>query len=205
MILGIGLGVLAALRRGRLADRTIVGGAVVGLCTPAFVVSVLLIYLFSVEWHWFPAFGKGGDLPDQVWHLTLPALALALVSAAFVLRHTRAAVVGVLDDDYITFARARGLGAGRILAVYVLRNALIPIVTISGIMLAFLITGAVLVENTFSLPGIGDLLVQAATTKDLPMIQGITLVMAVVIMGCNLLIDVVYALVDPRVRLGGRA
>lgn len=114
-------------------------------------------------------------------------------------------MIGVLDQDYVTFARARGLSSRRVLFMYALRNALIPVVTISGLILAFLITGAVLVEVTFSLSGIGSLLVRSATAKDVPMIQGVAMLVAVVIMLANLLADLAYVAVDPRMRLGRKA
>jgi peptide/nickel transport system permease protein len=163
------------------------------------------LYVFAILLPWFPAFGKGSGFVDELWHMTLPAIALASVVMAYVVKHTRAAMIKALDQDYVTFARARGLSAWRVLTVYALRNALIPIVTISGLLLSFLITGAVLVEVTFSLPGIGGLLVQSANTKDLPMIQGVALVIAVVVMGVNLIADLLYLAVDPRIRLGKRA
>jgi peptide/nickel transport system permease protein len=202
LALGVGLGIAAALRRRTTADRGIVGVAIVALSTPVFVSGVFLLYVFAIVVHWFPAFGTGSGFWDEAWHLTLPAVSLALVASAYVLKHTRAAMIGVLDQDYVTFARARGLSARRVVFVYALRNALIPVVTISGLILAFLITGAVIVEVTFSLSGIGQLLVQAASAKDLPTIQGVAMVIAVVIMLANLLADLVYVAVDPRIRLG---
>jgi peptide/nickel transport system permease protein len=206
VVLGVALGILAALRKQRALDRGIVGGSVIGLSTPAFVSGVFLLYVFAVELGWFPTFGQGEGVFGQFWHLTLPAIALALVACAYVVKHTRAALLNVLDQDYVTFARARGLSSRRVLFLYGLRNGLIPIVTLSGPLLAFLVTGAVLVEVTFSLPGIGQLLVQSATTKDLPLLQGITLVAAIFILVANLLVDLLYMAVDPRIRLGrGRA
>lgn len=204
MVIGVGLGILAALRKWGAADRGIVAGSIVALSTPAFVSGVFLLYIFAVELPWFPVFGDGQWFVDRLWHLTLPAIALALVASAYVLKHTRAAMIGVLDQDYVTFARARGLSGRRVLFTYALRNALIPVVTISGLILAFVITGAVLVEVTFSVPGIGQLLVQSATAKDLPMIQGTAIVVAVTIMLSNLLADLVYMAVDPRIRFGAR-
>lgn len=202
MVLGVALGILAALRKQRALDRGIVAGSVIGLSTPAFVSGVFLLYLFAVELGWFPTFGRGQGFVDQVWHLTLPATALALVAFAYIVKHTRAALLNVLDQDYVTFARARGLTSRRVLFLYGLRNALIPIVTLSGPLLAFLITGAVLVEVTFSVPGVGQLLVQSATTRDLPLLQGITLVAAIFILVANLFVDLLYMAVDPRIRLG---
>jgi peptide/nickel transport system permease protein len=205
MVFGILFGSFAALKRRRLADRTIVAGSIIGLSTPAFVSGICLLWLLAVKVRWFPSFGLGEGFFDRLWHLTLPALALAFVSTAFVLKHTRAAMIAVLDQDYVTFARARGLSSRRVFLMYAVRNALIPVVTVSGIILAFLITGAVLIEVTFSIAGVGGLLVQAATAKDLPMLQGVVLVIAVVIMVANLLVDLVYAAVDPRIRIGASA
>lgn len=201
-VLGAGAGVASALRRRTSVDRTIVALSVIGLSTPAFVGGVLLLYLFAVVLPWFPAFGKGTGFFDELWHLTLPAVALSTVVGAFVVKHTRAAMISVLDQDFVTYARARGLSRTRLLLVYELRNALIPVVTISGAILTFLITGAVLVEVTFSLSGIGGLLVQSANTHDLPVLQGVALLIAVIIMGANLLADLIVIVVDPRIRLG---
>jgi peptide/nickel transport system permease protein len=201
MLLGIGLGVVAALRRGRTLDRAVVWSGLVALSTPSFVSGVLLLYAFAVLLHVFPAFGGGSGFADRIWHLTLPAVALALAGSGSVLKHTRAAMIGVLDQDYVTFARARGLSPRRVLFSYALRNALIPVVTMSGLILAFVITGAVLVETAFSLPGIGRLLVQSATAKDIPTIQGIAILVAAVIMLANFLADLAYIAVDPRIRL----
>lgn len=202
VLLGVGLGLAAALRRRRLADRGIVGASIVALSTPAFVSGVFLIYLFGIQVRLFPVAGPGTGFFGQLWHLTLPAVALALTATAYLVKHTRAAVIMVLDQDYVTFARARGLAPGRVLIGYILRNALIPVVTMSGLILSYVITGAVLVEDTFSLPGIGQLLVQSATAKDLPLIQGVAMVVAIVIVLANLLADVALIAVDPRIRLG---
>lgn len=201
MIGGVGLGVLSALRRKTVVDRGIVGASVIALSTPAFVSGVFLLFLFAITVQLFPATGMGDDFFDRVWHLTLPAVALALTVSAFVLKHTRAAVLAVIDQDFVTFARARGLSPIRIMSTYILRNALIPIVTISGLVLGSLITGAFLVEVTFSVPGIGKLLVDAAINKDLPLIQGVAMIIAVVIILANLLADLLYMAIDPRIRV----
>jgi peptide/nickel transport system permease protein len=198
-------GIIAALRQRKLTDRGLVAGAVVALSTPPFVMGILLLYVLAVLVPIFPAAGTGEGFIDQLWHLTLPALALALSVAAFLLRHSRAAMINVLDQDYITFARARGLGWSRILGRYAFRNALIPVVTVSASMLAYFFSGAVLVEATFSLGGIGELLVQSANANDMPMIQGLTLLIAVVIVLANLLADLAYVAIDPRIRFEGRS
>jgi peptide/nickel transport system permease protein len=205
MVFGVGLGVMSALRRGSFVDRGLVGGVMLGLSTPAFVAGVALLYVFAIQVHWFPAYGVGTGFFDELWHLTLPAVALAVTTVAYVTRHTRAAMIGTLDQDYVVFARARGLSPRRVLYVYLLRNALIPVITISGVILSSLIVGVVLVEVAFSLPGLGSLLVTAATAKDIPVLQGVVLLFAVVIVIANLLADVVYMLVDPRIRVGNRS
>lgn len=205
MVFGVGLGVVSALRRGSIVDRGLTGGVMLGLSTPAFVASVALLYVFAIQVRWFPAYGVGTGWFDELWHLTLPALALAVTTVAYVVRHTRAAMIGTLDQDYVVFARARGLSSRRVLYVYLLRNALIPVITISGVILSSLIVGVVLVEVAFSLPGLGSLLVTAATAKDIPTLQGVVLLFAVVIVVANLLADVVYMLVDPRIRVGERS
>lgn len=202
IFLGVVPGIIAALHKQRILDRGLVTSAVIALSTPPFVTGIFLLYLFAILIPVFPVSGRGVGFGDQVWHLALPALALALSIAAFLLRHTRSAVIGVLEQDYVTFARARGIESGRIITRYALRNALIPIVTVSGALLAYFVTGAVLVETTFSLNGLGSLLVSAAQSKDLPVLQGLSLLIALLIVGANLLADIAYVAIDPRVRLG---
>jgi peptide/nickel transport system permease protein len=202
MVVGLALGVVSTLRRRTAVDRTIVAGTIFGLSMPTFVSCVLLLYFGAILLKWFPSYGTGSGFINELWHLTLPAVALTLVSAAFLVKNTRAAMVAVIDQDYVTFARARGLSGRRVLFGYVLRNAMIPIVTIGALILSFVITGAVVVEVAFNLPGIGNLLVQSANTKDLPALQGVALVIAVVIMGANLLADLLYFVADPRIRYG---
>jgi peptide/nickel transport system permease protein len=205
MVLGIGFGVVAALKRGGVVDRALTGAVMFGLSTPAFVAAVALLYLFAIKVRWFPAYGTGSGFLDQFWHLTLPSVALAVTTVAYVSRHTRAAMIGVLDQDYVVFARARGLSWRRVLCTYLLRNALIPVITISGVIFSSLIVGVVLVEVAFSLPGLGSLLVTAATSKDITVLQGVVLLFAVVIVVANLLADVIYMVVDPRIRVGERS
>jgi peptide/nickel transport system permease protein len=205
MVFGVGLGICAAFRKGGFVDRFIVGASVVGISAPAFVVGITLLYVFAVVLHWFPAFGAGTWFFDELWHLTLPAIALALGGTAFLVKHTRAAMINVLGQDYLSFARARGLSRSRVLFFYALRNALIPVITVGALILAGVITGALLVEIVFSLPGIGSLLVNAVATKDIPMVQGVTMIVAIVILLANLLADLTYLAVDPRIRLGRRS
>lgn len=199
-VAGIGLGILAAVRNRSGIDRAVVSFSVVGASSPAFVTGVFLLYVFAVLLGWFPVFGQGEGLADQLWHLTLPALTLALGGAALLIRFTRAGMITALDQDYVTFARARGLSERRVLLGYALRNAMIPVVTATTVLLAAMLTGAVLVEVTFALPGLGALLVDSVAYKDVLMVQGLTMLLAAVAILTNLLTDILYVFADPRIR-----
>lgn len=205
LAIGIPLGVLAALRRGRPVDRTIVGGSVFAVSAPPFATGTLLLFVFAVTVPVFPAFGAGEGGVDRLWHLVLPAAALALTAVAVVVRVTRAAMARELEQDYVVFAAARGIAHRRVIWRYAFRNALIPIITASGVVLSYMVGGAVLVEIAFSLPGVGSLLVESANFKDVPMLQGLVLALGAFVLLLNLLIDVAYVVVDPRVRLGARS
>jgi peptide/nickel transport system permease protein len=202
LLVGISLGMAAAYRRGSRLDRALVMFGVFGISSPAFVTGIFLLYLFGVVLGWFPTFGAGRGFVDRFWHLTLPALALALSVMAIVVKITRASMIEELDRDYVTFARARGLEANRIIFAYLLRNALIPVVTAAGLIIVGLLAGAIYVEVTFALPGLGSLTVDAVQKRDIPLIQGTTLVFSVFVIIVNLAIDVVYTLIDPRIRFG---
>ncbi|MFB6784719.1 ABC transporter permease [Streptomyces sp. NPDC056352] len=198
---GLLLGILAAFKRRTAIDRGLVALSVVGLSIPAFVGGVLLLYVFAVQLKWFPVFGAGTGFVDGIAHLTLPAISLAIVGAAYFVKHTRAAVISAIDQDYVMFARARGLSSTTVMLKYILRNALIPILGLSAMMLSYLVVGAVMVEVTFSINGIGQLLVQAASSQDMPLIQGVGLLIAALVMVTNLVADLAYFAIDPRIRL----
>jgi peptide/nickel transport system permease protein len=202
MVLGVALGVWAALKKRTPTDRGIVGLSVVGVSAPAFVTGIFLLYVFAVLLGWFPVFGQGSGFGDRLYHLTLPALALSLTAMALVVKLTRAAMIEALDQDYVAFARARGVPRLRVLIVYALRNALVPVVTAGGLILGYLLTGAILVEVTFALPGMGALLVDSVTYKDVPMLQGLAMIVVVTIVCVNLLTDIIYLFIDPRIRFG---
>ena len=202
LFFGILLGMLAGFRRGTRLDRGVVMFGVFGISSPAFVTGILLLYLFGVVLGWFPIFGAGRGFLDRFWHLTLPAVALALSIMAIVVKITRAAVIQELDKDYVVFARARGLSPLRIVFGYVLRNALIPVVTAAGLIIVGLVANAIYVEVTFALPGLGSLTVEAVQRRDIPLIQGTTLVFSAFVILLNLLIDLAYTLIDPRIRFG---
>jgi peptide/nickel transport system permease protein len=199
---GVPLGVAAALRAGGGLDRTIVGLSVVGVSAPGFAVGLVLLYVFAVMLGWFPAYGVGGSGVDRLWHLTLPAIALALGLGAMVVKITRTAVLREVSEDYVAFARSRGLRQTAVARLY-LANAAIPIITSAGLLLAFLFGGTVLVETTFALPGLGQLMADSITFKDVPVVQAITLLVAAVIVAMTFLVDIAAVLVDPRLRSTG--
>lgn len=200
---GIGLGILSALKRGSWIDQLVVTLGILGVSAPAFVMGIALLYFFGVMLEWFPVYGAGKGFFDRFWHLVLPSLALAFSVMAIIIKITRAAVVEQLGKDYVTFARARGLSSRRIIVTYVLRNALVPVVTAAGLIVVGLVSGAIYVEVTFSLPGLGTLIIDSVEARDIPVIQGVTLVFSILVVLLNLLIDILYALIDPRIRLDG--
>jgi peptide/nickel transport system permease protein len=202
LVAGILLGMLAAFRRGGRLDRFVVMFGVFGISSPAFVTGIFLLYVFGVVLGWFPTFGAGRGFADRLWHLALPSVALALSIMAIVVKITRASMIEVMDRDYVTFARARGMSMTRITFAYILRNALIPVVTAGGIIVIGFLANAIYVEVTFAIPGLGSLIVDAVQKRDIPLIQGTTLVFAGFVVLINLLVDVIYTLIDPRIRFG---
>ncbi len=200
--IGIPLGVIAAYRHGSEVDRGVVTIGVIGVSAPAFATGIFLLYVFGVYLGWFPIFGQGEGFFGHLWHLTLPAIALGFTVMGLVIKITRAAMLEELQKDYVAFARARGLASRRITTSYVLRNALIPVVTAAGLIVVGLLTGAVLVEVTFGLPGLGSLLVSAVSYRDFPVIQGVVLILAIFIVLMHIGIDVLYTVIDPRIRFG---
>ncbi len=203
LMLGVGMGAFAALRRGGMLDRFIVALGVLGISSPALVTGVFLLYIFGVVFGLFPIYGAGDGFADRFWHLVLPAFALAFSVMAIIVKITRAAMIDILGRDYVTFARARGLSARRIFFRYVLRNTLIPVITAAGLVIVGLVAGSIYVEATFALPGIGTLTVDAVAKRDIPLIQGTTLVFSVFVVVANIVVDVLYTLIDPRIRYGG--
>jgi peptide/nickel transport system permease protein len=200
MLIAIPFGLIAGMRKGRLADRLATASSLIGLSAPTFAVGYLLMYLFSVLLDWFPAFGFGDGFLDTLWHMTLPAVTLAVSQIAILLRQTRAAAMSIVDRDYITFARARAVPSRRIWQRYVLHNASLPVLTSAGLLLAYSLTGAVLVENVFALQGLGSLLVTAVAQLDLPVVQTLTMFTALLVLATNLVVDLMYFVFDPRLR-----
>lgn len=197
---GLALGVVSALRERTVSDRMIVVGTIVGVSAPAFITGILFLYLFGVQLQWFPIGGTQAGLRSYV----LPALALAVGMLALITRIARAAVLRELHRDHYRFAQARGLSPGYVLLVHAVRNAMIPVVTSAGLVFALMLGGTLLVETVFSLPGLGSLLVTATLAQDFPVVQGLVLLIAVLIVSVNLLVDLSYLAIDPRVRFGGK-
>lgn len=203
LFFGIGLGVLSGLRRGLLDTSTLVVTSV-SAAIPAFVAAIVLIFLFAVKLTWFPATGNGTSLIDNVRHFTLPAISLAISSLAVVARVTRAAVREESQREHVQTALSRGIPIRLVIRRHILRNAAIPVTTISGITIASLIAIAAVVEVAFGLNGLGAYLVQSAQDKDLAVVQGISLLLVTAFVVVNVLVDVLYAVLDPRVTLGTR-
>lgn len=202
MVLGLLAGILAAVKKGGVLDRLVVSLSVVAISSPAFVSGIFLLYFFGVVIKVFPVFGQGENFPDRVWHLTLPAVALALTGMALVIKLTRAAMIVALEQDFVAFARARGLSPRRVLVNYALRNSLNPVITAGGLIFNRMLFGTVVVEVTFALPGLGSLLIESVNYKDVPMVQGLALLIAGIVVVINLVVDILYLAIDPRVRLG---
>jgi peptide/nickel transport system permease protein len=204
LVLGIGLGLIAGMKRS-LLDTSVLVVTAVSAAIPAFVAAIVLVLLFSVKLGWFPSLGRGHGVIGTVQHLTLPAFALAISSLAIVARVTRASVREEFGREHVQTATSRGIPYPQLVRRHVLRNAAIPITTISGITVASLIAIAAVVERAFSLNGLGAYLVAAAASKDFAVVQGISLVLVTVFVVVNVLVDVLYAVLDPRVQLGARA
>lgn len=203
VLVAVPLGVLAAWRRGSLMDRVIMSASVLGFSIPIFVAGYLFIWLFSMQWGLFPSQGYR-RFADGAWpwlhHLVLPCMALAVIYTALIARVTRAAVSEALTEDYVRTARAKGISEGRMLLRHALANAAVPIVTVIGLSVAGMIGGVVVTETVFSIPGLGQLTVDAVLSRDYPLIQGITLFFSLVYVVINLLVDLSYLLLDPRIR-----
>ncbi|QIM19857.1 ABC transporter permease [Leucobacter coleopterorum] len=202
-IVGVGLGLFASLKGG-WADYAVTTVATLGLATPAFVIGVALISVFAVGLGWFPTNGSGSGGLDTLYHLILPAIALAVASTAYQARITRASVLEEEGREHVQTAVARGLRSRIIIRRHVLRNALIPITTVLGLTIATLIAGAVVVESVFALDGLGSLLVRAILQRDFAVVQAVILVLVVAFVVINAIVDFLYTLIDPRIKLGSK-
>ncbi|CNJ37966.1 dipeptide ABC transporter permease DppB [Yersinia aldovae] len=223
---GIPVGVLAAVKRGSIFDHTAVGISLTGYSMPIFWWGIMLIMLVSVQWNLTPVsgrvsdtvflddslpltgfmlidtliWGESGDFKDAVMHMILPAIVLGTIPLAVIVRMTRSSMLEVLGEDYIRTARAKGLSRMRVIVVHALRNALLPVVTVIGLQVGTMLAGAILTETIFSWPGLGRWLMDALQRRDYPVVQGGVLLVAIMIILVNLLVDVLYGVVNPRIR-----
>jgi len=196
-VVGVGLGILAAINRGRAGDHVTMGIAIVGLSVPTFLLAIVGIIVFSLALHWLPVTGA------RTWQsYILPIVALSLHSAAVKARITRSSMLEVLGQEYLRTARAKGLRERLVILRHALKNALIPVTTIVGLQFGALLGGAFIIENIFGWPGVGRLAVQAIFNRDFPVVQGTVLLVAVAYLLSNLVVDVLYAWLDPRIRYG---
>lgn len=204
LLISVPLGILAAVKRNSALDVGATVFSLVGASSPVFFTSILLILLFSYQLNWLPALGRGEGGFDTFKHLLMPSFALGLSLGAITTRITRSAMIESLTQDYIETARAKGLSSRSIVIKHAFRNALIPVITVAGLNFGFLLVGAVLVEYTFGLGGLGSLLVDSVQRRDYPVVQGTTVFIAAAFIIINLIVDLLYGVVDPRVRYGGR-
>jgi peptide/nickel transport system permease protein len=203
IIPAISVGVLAALKRNSAADYVATMVTLLGISAPSFLIAILLILLFSYNLKWLPPVGYEKFSEDPVGNLKgmiMPAISLALPFAAVMMRNTRSAVLEVINQDYVRVARAKGLSNTRVLLRHILPNSALPIITIGGIQLAGLLGGTVIIEQIFGLPGLGRYIYDAITNRDYPVVQGVTLVLATMFVTVSMLVDILYAVVDPRLR-----
>ncbi|WP_237693444.1 ABC transporter permease [Streptomyces sp. SID2888] len=201
LVLGLAIGTLAGLRPGWLS-RSAMAGATAVMAVPTFVGAVVLIIVFAVDLEWFPVFGSGHAGLDEVYHMVLPSVALALASVAFVARLAQTAIRQELSADHVQTAISRGLPHGAVVRRHVMRNAAMPVLTVAGLTIAGLIAGSVVVEQVFQLGGLGQFLVSSVQQKDFPVVQAICLMYVAAFIVLNTLIDIAYTLLDPRVSIG---
>jgi peptide/nickel transport system permease protein len=199
--LSLPLGIVSALRKDGLFDQVMRATLMVGLVTPAFLLGIIFLTYLSVKWQLFPVSGYGETWPEHLHHLFLPALTIALSIVPILVRALRTSILEAMGADYVRTARAKGLREQAVVGAHVLRNALIPALTLLGLSVGYLMGGTVIVENVFSLPGAGKLLIEAISARDYPLVQSTTLIFATLVILVNLATDVIYTILDPRVRL----
>ncbi len=207
IVAGIAAGVIGAVRRNSVIDISLSVLALAGISSPAFLSALFGLYIFAVRLGWLPSGGMltpGEDfsIGDLLWHLILPASLLAIAQAALIMRYMRASLLEVLNQDYVRTARAKGVFEFWVIVKHALRNALLPVVTVIGSTIGLAIGGAIFVESVFNWPGMGLLLVDAVTSRDYPVIMGATLVIGACVIIVNLLTDLAYAVIDPRIKVG---
>ena len=202
ILISLPLGVLAALKKDSLIDNIVRSALMVTMVMPAFWVGIILILFFSIRLKLLPVSGYGTNPIDHIKHLILPALTISLGLSPILIRSLRTSILDVMRSEYVKTARAKGLEERNVVTVHVLRNALIPTITLLGISIGFLMGGTVIIERVFSLPGAGALLIDSVSARDYPVVQAATLIFAFLVIVVNLATDIVYSFIDPRVRFG---
>ena len=201
LLFGIPLGVLAAVHRGKLPDAGVRGFSLIGYAIPDFYLGALFLIVFALNLGWFPINGGGSGFLDRMYHVFLPAVTLAMVKTAFLARLTRTSLLEVLGKDYVRTARAKGAREPRVIYRHALRNALLPVTSGLGLSLLATLSGSVAIELVFNRPGIGEVLISAIAKRDYPVVQGGVVVFAAFVVLINLLVDLAYVIVDPRIRV----
>jgi len=197
LLLGVAAGLLAALKKNTLIDRLVTAAAMIGISVPIFVVAPLMVLVFAVLLNWLPASWAGGGGAER---LILPVIALALPQIAFIARLTRASMIEVMSSDYIRTARAQGLGTFSVVRYHALKPAMLPLLSYLGPAIAGVITGSVVVEQVFGIPGVGQFFIQGALNRDYTLVLGITIFYAAIVIALNLVVDLLYGFLDPRIR-----
>jgi peptide/nickel transport system permease protein len=204
IVVSIPIGVMSAVHRNRWFDRIATAAAFVGVSVPNFWLGIMMIILFSVTLGWLPSGGMGGSGAISWWdrlrHLAMPAFVLSAASMAQLTRYTRSSMIGVLREDYVRTARAKGVPQTQVLTRHVLRNGLIPVITVIGVIMPRLFSGAAITESIFAWPGLGRLAVDAALQRDFPVIMALTMLVSVLVISASLVVDLLYSVIDPRIR-----
>jgi peptide/nickel transport system permease protein len=204
VLISVPLGIVSATRRNTWVDTVVTFFSFFGLSVPVFWFGLMLVIVFAVRLPWLPAGGmygnEGGGLLDLARHLVLPVIVLGAANMAQLVRYTRSSMISVLHEDYVRTAKAKGLSQARVIYKHALRNAMIPIVTVVGLLIPRLVGGAAITETVFSWPGMGQMAVRSAFERDYPVIMGVTLVLSMVVIAANLLVDFLYVYIDPRIR-----
>lgn len=204
ILIAVPLGIVAAVRRGSLTDQSVMGFSLIGISVPSFLLGLFLVLLFAVKLRWLPVAGYrplSAGLGEHIKYLILPALALGAMQAALIARMTRSAMLEVFHQNYIKTAKSKGLKEKIVIYKHALRNASMPILTVIGQTFGVLVTGAAVIETVFNIPGLGQLIVNSVERRDYAVIQGVVLMIAVTYVSLNLLIDLLYGVLDPRIRL----
>jgi peptide/nickel transport system permease protein len=208
LAIAVPAGIVSAIRKGSVLDRVVTSGGFIGLSIPSFMLAIIFVYIFALNLHWLPATGFIRFTEDPLGNLQtmiLPALTLGIVLSTQFMRYLRAGVLDVMHEDYVTTARAKGVNERTVVSRHIVRNALLPFVTVLGLQFGYLLSGAVIIEEVFALPGMGRLALSSLAARDYQVVTGVVFVMAIIFVLINLAVDVLYSVLDPRIRLGGGA